>query len=260
VSVVVPCYNAAGTLERTLRSVLEQSHPVLELIVVDDASTDRSAALVEALAATDARIRLIRMPANAGAPAAPRNLGTRMARGVWVAYLDADDIWHPRKLELQLRLLQREGGDMCSTRMQDFRDESEIVLGDPGDPGFSRVELGQQLRKYRTPTSSILVRRRWMLQLPFDEDPRLKAREDTDAFIRIHEYLPHSLKVEYPLVFYRLQRQQISGDKLRMLKRHLAMLRRYRLRDGRGLGWRAWAYTATHFGLSIYLRLLRGTL
>lgn len=260
VSVIVPCYNAEGYLPATLGSVLAQTYRELELIVVDDASTDGSAAVVERLSLQDPRVRLLRMPRNAGAPAAPRNLGTREARGEWIAYLDADDIWHPRKLELQLQALREHGGEMCSARMTDFRDEREIRFAMLTMPPVSRVDFGMQLRKYRTPTSSILIRRDLMLALPFNENLTLKAREDTDTFIRVHEHLPHSLKIEHPLVFYRLQAAQISGNKLKMVKRHLLMLRRYRRRSGQRLGWKAYYYTATHFLASIYLRLIRGTL
>ena len=140
VSVIVPCYNCEAYLSTTLGSVLTQTHRELELIVVDDASTDGSAGLVEQFALQDPRVRLMRMPRNAGAPAAPRNLGTREARGEWIAYLDADDIWHPRKLELQLQALRDHGGDMCSTRMTDFRHECEIRFETLVLPPISRVD------------------------------------------------------------------------------------------------------------------------
>ena len=260
VSVIVPCFNGAAFIARTIESVLAQTHPLLELIVVDDCSTDESAALVATYAKRDPRVLLLSMSCNAGAPAAPRNAGVRSARAPWVAFLDADDIWHPRKLELQLQVLREHGGDMCSTRMTDFRHEREISFETLPRPSVSRVDFGMQLRKYRTPTSSILIRRELMLTLPFNEDLSLKAREDTDAFIRVHEYMPYSLKIEQPLVFYRLQATQISGNKLKMVQRHLLMLRRYRRRSGLGLGWKAYYYTATHFLASIYLRLIRGTL
>ena len=260
VSVIVPCFNGAAFIARTIESVLSQTHSQFELIVVDDCSTDDSAAIVNDYWQRDPRVSLLSMPRNAGAPAAPRNAGVRAARASWVAFLDADDIWHPRKLEMQMQALREHGGTMCSTRMTDFRDEREIRFANLTAPPISRVDFGMQLRKYRTPTSSILIRRELMLTLPFNEDLSLKAREDTDAFIRVHEYMPYSLKIEQPLVFYRLQATQISGNKLKMVKRHLLMLRRYRRRSGLGLGWKAYYYTATHFLASIYLRLIRGTL
>lgn len=105
VSVIMPVYNAAQTLQRSIDSVLGQTHHAVELIAVDDGSTDDSAALVEAQAGRDARVRLIRQ-ANGGVAAA-RNAGIAAATGSHIAFLDSDDWWHPRKLELQLAQMRR---------------------------------------------------------------------------------------------------------------------------------------------------------
>jgi teichuronic acid biosynthesis glycosyltransferase TuaG len=261
VSVVVPCFNGARYLRATIDSVLCQTHERLELIVVDDCSTDDSPAIVETLAAGEARVRLLRLERNHGTPGGPRNAGVRAARGDWVAFLDADDLWHPRKLELQMRVLAEQGATMCSTQMLDFRDESAIRRAEVPDPlPIVRVTLTQQLLKYRTPTSSIVIRRALMLEHPFNESIAYRAREDTDCFIRAHEYMPHSLKIVVPLVHYRLQVAQISGNKWKMVDRHLSMLRSYRLRSGAALGWKAYWFTATHFVASIWIRMIRRTL
>jgi teichuronic acid biosynthesis glycosyltransferase TuaG len=258
VSVIVPCFNAAAFITDTLRSVLAQSYESLQLIVVDDRSTDDSAQIVRSLATADPRVSLIEMPANTGAPAAPRNAGVRAARGDWVAFLDADDLWHPRKLEFQLRALRLTGAQMCSTRMRDLRPGEQVVFQEPrAECRTQRIDLKMQLTKYRTPTSSIVVRRDLMMRIPFNEDLRFKAREDTDCFIRAHEYFEHSIKLLFPFVLYRLQDTQISGNKLRMVSRHLNMLKRYRLRSGAGLGVKAYYFTATHFALAVYFRTFR---
>jgi glycosyltransferase involved in cell wall biosynthesis len=100
ISVVIPCFNRARSIERAVRGVLLQSYPNLELIVVDDASTDASAAIVEAI--NDPRLRLIRHETNKGAAAA-RNTGVAAARGTLIAFQDSDDNWFPEKLDVQMR-------------------------------------------------------------------------------------------------------------------------------------------------------------
>ncbi len=111
VSVIMPVYNAESTLPRSIDSVLGQSHRALELIAVDDGSSDGSAVLLEAYGQRDARVRLIRQ-ANAGVAAA-RNAGIAAATGSHVAFLDSDDWWHPRKLELQLTQMQRQNAQVA---------------------------------------------------------------------------------------------------------------------------------------------------
>jgi cellulose synthase/poly-beta-1,6-N-acetylglucosamine synthase-like glycosyltransferase len=97
VSVVIPAYNAAATIAAAIESVLAQTRPPEEIIVVDDGSKDETSAVVELFGPA---VRLLRQ-ANAGCGQA-RNTGAREARGTWLAFLDADDLWLPTKLERQL--------------------------------------------------------------------------------------------------------------------------------------------------------------
>lgn len=108
VSVIMPVYNAGAWLQRAVDSVLMQSHAQLELIAVDDGSCDRSPAILDAYAAADARVRVLRQPCNGGVAAA-RNAGVAAAHGDCVAFLDADDWWHPAKLERQLASMRASG-------------------------------------------------------------------------------------------------------------------------------------------------------
>jgi len=103
VSVVIPAYNAQATLDETLSSVRAQTHQTLEIIVVDDGSTDGTHALAERHAAADARIRVLHQ-ANAGVAAA-RNAGWQHSRAEFIAFVDADDLWAPTKIERQLAAL-----------------------------------------------------------------------------------------------------------------------------------------------------------
>ncbi len=105
VSVVIPTFNRGYCLARTLDSVLAQTHAELEILLVDDGSTDETAELVHQRYGGEPRVHYVAQ-ANAGVAAA-RNHGIRLARGDFLALLDSDDVWQPWKLELQLRCLQQ---------------------------------------------------------------------------------------------------------------------------------------------------------
>src|SRR5260370_12794376 len=103
VTVIIPAFNAARTIDETLRSVRSQTHRRLEILVVDDGSVDATAQIVRSHAAEDRRIRLIQQP-NSGVAAA-RNRAIAEATSDYVAPIDADDLWQPDKIEKQLTRL-----------------------------------------------------------------------------------------------------------------------------------------------------------
>lgn len=145
VSVVMPVYNAAATMRRSIESVLAQSHEDVELLAVDDGSRDGSVAIAEAYAALDPRVVVIRQPRNGGVAAA-RNAGIEAATGTHVAFCDSDDWWHPRKLAIQLAHL-RETGGMISYAPYQRVDESGHVLSTVRPPAW--VDHAAMLRSNR---------------------------------------------------------------------------------------------------------------
>ncbi len=106
VSVVIPAFNRVGTIREAVKSVLSQSHADLELLVVDDGSSDGTMSALADM--TDPRLRLLANPRNMG-PGAARNTGIRAARGDWVAFQDSDDEWLPDKLAKQLARIAQTG-------------------------------------------------------------------------------------------------------------------------------------------------------
>lgn len=114
VSIIMPAYNAASYIEKAIASVQAQTYTDWELIVVDDCSTDATAEIAGVFARQDERIRLIRNERNRGVAAA-RNAGLAASSGCYVAFLDSDDSWYPKKLETQISYLQQTGADLCYT-------------------------------------------------------------------------------------------------------------------------------------------------
>ena len=261
VSIIMPSYNAEKLIGRTIESVLSQSYVNWELLAIDDCSKDSTRDVVNDFVKHDSRIRLIALDKNNGAPAAPRNIGVREAKGEWVAFLDADDIWHPKKLMLQMEAMQRTDSIFCSTQMLDFTDDKLVSFSNcSGEMQNRNISLYTQLRKFRTPTSSVVARKDLLLKYPFNEDPEYKAREDLECWLRIHEEIGSSIKLLYPLLYYRIVEGQISGSKWKMVFKTHMVLSRFRLKSGKSLGWKKYYYSVTQTLYAIYFRLIKKSL
>ena len=105
ISIILPAFNASGFIRDAIQSIINQTYRVGELIIVDDCSTDNTADVVLSFAERDSRIQLIKSDVHSGGyPSIPRNKGIERAKGRYIAFLDADDIWEPDKLDSQIAL------------------------------------------------------------------------------------------------------------------------------------------------------------
>ncbi|MBS1616063.1 MAG: glycosyltransferase family 2 protein [Bacteroidetes bacterium] len=175
-SVVIPAYNAAGSIRATLDSCLNQSLPPLEVIVVDDAGSDESAPIVRGQFG-DA-VRLITLPRNSG-PSAARNVGIAAAKGTFIAFLDSDDCWHPQKLErIHELLLARPEIDFLF-HTYTYGKEPAILSEAMFRP--RRMPLWKLLLRNPIATPCAVIRR--SPELHFDE--RMRHMEDYELFLRL---------------------------------------------------------------------------
>lgn len=214
VSVVIPTYNHAAYVVQAVASAVSQTLPPLEVIVVDDGSTDGTR---EALAPQRDRIRYVHQ-ANGGLSAA-RNTGVRAARGDWVALLDADDLWHSQKLEVQLSVLDAH--------------PDAVLIGSPSSPAPPAGPLASRcaarpvaLREFLTGTpfgpSSAVVRRDIVDEVGgFDES--LTSVEDRDMWLRIAAGHTAVL-ADSPCWWYRPSPHQMSRNAERMLRNYRKVL------------------------------------
>lgn len=260
VSIVLTSYNAERYLSSTIESVIAQSYSDWRLLVIDDCSTDRTRDIVSKYVDNDTRIQLHVLEKNSGGPALPRNVGVRLAKTPWIAFLDADDIWHPKKLEKQMEALAESGCDFCCTEMKDFSDETKILFKDSISSTYHRLTFFKQLMKNRVPTSSVVAKRSIMIAFPFNEDPRYIAREDYECWLKIHEKIGETIKISSILVYYRILPGQISGSKVKMLRKNFMVLSEYKKSDGKGLGGMKYFYFISYFIQSIYLRVFKKVL
>ena len=156
VSVIIPVYNAERYLEQTVRSVQAQTFSNLEVLLVDDCSTDSSREIMCQLALNDSRIQVYFNEQNLGV-AATRNFAIEKSRGAYLAFLDADDLWYPKKLEKQLSLQRQTEADIIYSSYSLINDECE-----PSGRSFvvrPRVDFDSMLFRNEIGCSTALVRK-----------------------------------------------------------------------------------------------------
>jgi len=212
VSIITPCYNTDAFLGQTYESLRNQTHESWEWLVADDGSTDSSRELIEGLARHDPRVKLIALR-HSGLPAVARNAAIRAASGKYIAFLDADDLWLPEKLRLQVETLENDkkiGLTWC--HVEEFWDD-----GRQSAPVFWRrldlppncfneiLVLGNIIC-----TSSILMRASLIQQIGFqNEDPGLKSVEDHEFLLRAAR-VSRFARTKGNLVRYRRHESNIS--------------------------------------------------
>jgi teichuronic acid biosynthesis glycosyltransferase TuaG len=214
-SVVIPAYNASNTVARSLASVEAQSLSPVEVIVVDDASRDDTATVVESLVLRMKKagiaLRCIRLTTNSG-PSAARNIGLRHASGDFVAFLDADDVWELEKLAIVEQALgTSDAALVCHGYSEPGRSAEDFKI----DVRIRTLSLRQLLWSNPAQTSCATMRRQ--VGLAFDES--MRYCEDHDLWLRIAEHSPVLRIAGRPLTL--LGRPQLtpgglSGSTLRM--------------------------------------------
>jgi len=230
VSVVIPAYNAEAFLAEAVESALSQTEPPHEVIVVNDGSTDGTAAVLQAFAD---RIIVVTQE-NRGLPAA-RNAGAARATGAWLAFLDADDLWQPEKLARQLEVASRANVALVYTdrfnigQRGDLPEvQSQVQPLCSGDVFIDLLTCGNPIT-----VSSVMLRTQVFRELGgFVEF--LRAAEDWDLWLRLTA--EHQIAVcAEPLVSYRFHGGMMSGDPRRMQVARRQVVRRA-LQSARGRG------------------------
>ncbi len=186
ISVIIPTYNRAHLIERSIFSVLSQSYSRFELIVVDDASTDNTAELVAAIG--DVRIRYIKCEINSGAAAA-RNRGIKEARYDWIAFLDSDDTWHADKLEKQVAAMDGQAGFIYCSFLRHAGDGTENIMPSADRPADRRegVIFGEMLMGNFIGIPTMLIHKS-MLEKSGLFNTSLRCYEDYDLLLRLTQY------------------------------------------------------------------------
>ena len=219
VSIVMPVYNSDKYLPAAIESVLQQTFACWELIIVNDHSTDGSAGIMERYAQLDSRIIPIHLPCNMGAAAA-RNAGIVCRRGRYLAFLDSDDVWYKRKLEIQLAFME-ETHCAFSYTSYDLMSESGSRM-DLMVPVPPRLSYKEALTKTAISTITVCLD---MNQITGIHMPPLKGAEDTGTWLSILKTIDFAYGINMVLASYRQVPTSLSHNLYERLARNWRLYR-----------------------------------
>jgi teichuronic acid biosynthesis glycosyltransferase TuaG len=220
VSIITPLYNSEKFVKDTIESVLNQTFPYWEMIIVDDNSTDKSVEIVEKFLKKDKRIKLIKLPKKSG-PAIARNVGIENAQGRFIAFLDSDDMWKPKKLETQVNFMLSKDVAFSFTAY-DIIDEASNYISTISVP--EKVNYKSLLKRN---VIGCLTAMYDTLKLGKIFMPNIEKRQDYGLWLRILKQIKEGYGLNQSLAIYRLRSNSISRKKIPLLKYHYKLLRHY---------------------------------
>lgn len=204
VSVIMPAYNSSKTLPDSIQSVLDQTFTDWELLVIDDFSPEPLKSIVDSF--RDARIYYIRLEQNSGVAQA-RNRGIQAARGRYIAFLDSDDLWLPKKLERQLQFMQKNGYAFTYTWYRQFEDDPERPIRLVKTKNF--VDYRKLLHGNDIGCLTVMIDR---TQIPDIHMPS-ERHEDYITWLNLLKRGSCAYSMAEDLALYRISKHSITGNK-----------------------------------------------
>lgn len=235
VSVIMPAYNSEKSIVDSINSVLSQTYSNLELIIIDDCSTDNTKNIIKNFSEIDSRIKCLNNSKNKGV-SETRNLGIRYSVGNWIAFLDSDDIWHEKKLEQQLKFaIEKNSGFI-------FTGSSYIDSMGQKYPGMyippKTITYNELLKQNVITCSSVLIKKNYLHGLKMEKD---NLHEDYILWLKILSSGIKAHGLQSPLVIYRISIESKSGNKLKSIKMTYGVFRYLNIKP-----WMSIFYTFRH--------------
>ncbi|WP_414698574.1 glycosyltransferase family 2 protein [Peptacetobacter sp. AB845] len=213
VSIVTPVYNAERFINETIDSVIAQTYDNWELILVDDCSSDNSAAIIDEYVKKDSRVKYIKNKENSGA-AVSRNAGIEMAKGQYVAFVDSDDVWKPEKLEKQLAFMKKNNYAFTFTAYRYVLEDGTVT--DKIANTVEKINYDGLLKNTVIGCSTVVIDRNIVGDFRM---PLLRRGQDTATWLQILKKIDYAYGLNEQLVEYRKVSNSISSNKFKALKR-----------------------------------------
>lgn len=257
VSVIIPTYNAENYINSTIDSIIGQTYKQIEIIVVDDKSTDQTERQLKDYIKNN-KISFYKLEENTGGPATPRNFGISKAKGKWLAFCDSDDIWHPKKTQIQLESMYLNKCEFSCTKKQNFIDELKINFSSLKEASIFKISYNRLLLKDFIPTSSVMIEKKIIGDLKFDESKKMISVEDYLFWLNVMKNsLKPCVRINQKLMFYRISSEQISRNKTKRIPQFVHMFSTH----FENQKWiikmlKALIFTFTHYNISLIEKLI----
>ncbi len=220
ISIITPSYNSEQFIAETIASVQAQTYNNWEMIIVDDASSDTTQQIIEKHAQQDSRIKYHFLTENSGAAVA-RNKATELAKGAFVAFLDADDLWMPQKLEKQLVFMNQHSAAVCFS--------SYDMIDEQGETLYKRVVALKELSYDKQLVSNYVGNLTGIYnveKLGKLFSPNIRKRQDWALWLKSIEKAGMAYGIKEPLAYYRVRTGSMSSNKLNLLKHNYIFYRK----------------------------------
>jgi teichuronic acid biosynthesis glycosyltransferase TuaG len=223
VSIIMPCYKAARTLEKSVRSIRSQTYINWELLLLDDGSPDNTLLTASTLAAADPRIRLISSRKNRGV-VSMRNIGIRLSKGDWIAFCDADDWWEPEKLHVQLAAAMHKKANLVYSAVYYVKEHRKVQQKEVQLHPNADYDIMQKTNAI--PMSSSMYSRKALGRHYFSPQEKGLIHEDYAYWLQLFKTgKVVSAYIDIPTAFIRMQKGSRSSNKIRAVRSHAKILR-----------------------------------
>ena len=210
ISIIVPVYNSSKFIKKTVESVTNQTITTWELILIDDASTDDSSQIIANFTKKDIRIKAIHLKKNQGAGIA-RNIGIKNSSGRYIAFLDSDDLWHPKKLEKQLSFMINNDYPLTYTNYKKIKESGDIITQIELP---NKVDYKKMLKSNYMPCLTVIYDTKYFGKQCM---PEIRKRQDYGLWLELLKKVNYAYCLQEDLALYRVRRQSISSKKIDLI-------------------------------------------
>ena len=207
VSIITPAYNSAKFIAETIQSVQNQTHENWEMIVVDDGSSDETVAIVQAFIDKDKRIQCYKLAQNSG-PAVARNFAIEKAKGAFMTFIDADDIWFPNFIENSIKTIEKTGVSFVFSSYKRSNESLEFVYSDfivPEKVTYTDILKSNSISCLTAFVDIKTLGKKYM--------PLIRKRQDMGLWLNYLKVIPFAYGIQETQAIYRIRENSLSRKK-----------------------------------------------